>query len=147
MEKSENFYVVIMAGGTGTRLWPLSRKEKPKQFQKFTSSKTMIQETYERVSKIVSKENILVSTTSQYKNLVKEQLSEISDKQLIIEPLPRGTAPAMALVASYISESNPEAIVATGRSAASRFFLSLDRSQRSLRKEDQGRRTLQSANE
>ncbi|MFZ5982028.1 MAG: mannose-1-phosphate guanylyltransferase [Patescibacteria group bacterium] len=114
MENNKNFYAVIMAGGTGSRLWPLSRKDKPKQFHKFTSSdKTMIQETYERASKVVPKENILVSTTESYKSLVKEQIPEISDSQLIIEPMARGTAPAIALVAKYVFSLNPEAVVAT----------------------------------
>lgn len=112
--KNKDFYAVIMAGGTGSRLWPLSRKDKPKQFQKFTSSsKTMIQETFERVSKVVPKENILISTTEGYKDLVKEQLPEIKDEQLIIEPMARGTAPAIALVAKYIYKLNPKAVVAT----------------------------------
>jgi len=109
----KNFYAVIMAGGTGTRLWPVSRKERPKQFQKFTSSKTMIQETYDRVAKIVSKDNIFVSTTVDYKSLTLEQLPKISEKQLIIEPSARGTAAAIALVAKSIHQVNPKAVVAT----------------------------------
>jgi len=109
----KNFYAVIMAGGTGTRLWPVSRKKRPKQFQKFTSSQTMIQETYDRVAKVVSKENIFISTTADYKKLTLEQLPEISEKQLIIEPSARGTAAAIALVAKSIYQVNPKAVVAT----------------------------------
>jgi len=112
--ENKDFYAVIMAGGTGTRLWPLSRKDKPKQFHKLTSSeKTMIQETYERLVKVVPTENIMVSTAESYKSLVKEQLPQIGDKQLIIEPTPRGTAPAIAFIAKYINGLNPRAIVAT----------------------------------
>ncbi len=109
----KNFYAVIMAGGAGTRLWPMSHKNKPKQFQSLTSSMTMIQETYARVARIVPKENILVSTVERYKGVVLEQLPELSDAQLILEPSSRGTAPAIALVAQNIFSKNPEAVVAT----------------------------------
>lgn len=111
--KKKNFYAVIMAGGTGTRLWPLSRKQKPKQFQNFTSEKTMIQETYARVAKIVPKGNIFISTTDAYVDLTLAQLPRLKKEQLILEPMPRGTAPAIALVAKYISRIDSKAIVAT----------------------------------
>lgn len=106
-------YIVIMAGGSGTRLWPLSRKTEPKQFQAFTSEKTMIQETFARAAKVVPKENIFVSTTKDYASLVLEQLSEISEKKLILEPEARNTAPAIALVAATIRAHDADGIVAT----------------------------------
>lgn len=110
---SSHAYIVIMAGGSGTRLWPLSRQEKPKQFQSFVSSKTMIEETYDRVKNIVSLDHIFVSTTEQYRDLVLEKIPQIKPENIIVEPKARNTAPAIALVATTICMLDPEAIVAT----------------------------------
>src|SRR6185369_14472644 len=106
-------YIVIMAGGTGTRLWPLSRKKKPKQFQSFISSKTLIQETFYRALQVVSVDHVFVSTNKNCLELVLEQIPEISQKNIIIEPESRNTAPAIALVAATIAASDSDAIIAT----------------------------------
>lgn len=106
-------YIVIMAGGSGTRLWPLSRKGKPKQFQAFTSDQTMVQETFSRASLVVPMENIFVSTTQNYASIVLAQIPEMAQNRLILEPEARNTAPAIALVATTLSHHDPDAIVAT----------------------------------
>ena len=110
-----NHYVVIMAGGSGTRLWPLSRKDNPKQFQNLTSEdRTLFQETYDRVSPLADHiDQIYISTTEQLVNLVKAQLPNISSENIIIEPCGRDTAPAIALVAHTIYKKNPNAIITT----------------------------------
>ncbi len=110
---SEHHYIVIMAGGSGTRLWPLSRKSTPKQFQAFVSEKTMIEETYDRVKNLVPNDHIFVSTTAAYAPLVSKIIPEISQNNIIVEPEARNTAPAMALVATMIHALDSEAIVAT----------------------------------
>ena len=111
--KHKHSYAVIMAGGSGTRLWPISRQAKPKQFQSFTSLQTMIQETFARVAHVVPQENIFVSTTKNYREMVLAQLPEMTEERLILEPNARNTAPAIALVAATIALVDPAAVIAT----------------------------------
>lgn len=106
-------YVVIIAGGTGTRLWPLSRKGKPKQFQTLFSAQTLLMETYRRAAMVVPEENIFVASATEYRSMVMETLPDFDEKRLILEPAPRGTAGAIALVAHTMHRLDPEAIVAT----------------------------------
>lgn len=104
-------HAVIMAGGVGSRLWPVSRKSTPKQFQKLIGERTLIQQTFDRIQTTISPDRIWVVTGEQYKNIVAEQLPEISVKHIITEPSGRNTAPATALAASLILQEDPEAIL------------------------------------
>ena len=93
----KNSYCVIMAGGVGSRLWPMSRKAFPKQFQDpLGCGKTLLQQTYERYSHIVPPENIIISTNVDYKSIVKKQLPDINESQIVCEPVYRGTAHSIA---------------------------------------------------
>ena len=99
-----------MAGGIGSRLWPLSRKENPKQFHDLLGcGRTLLQQTFDRYSRVVPKENIIVSTNVAYADLVREQLPELSREQVLHEPAFRGTAPSIAYVACHIRQLNPDA--------------------------------------
>ena len=102
-------YALIMAGGVGSRFWPKSRKNKPKQFLNFIGDKTLIQQTVERISPIIPEDRILISTNADYTNLVAELLPEIPKENIIGEPVGRNTAPCIAFASKVIYEKNPEA--------------------------------------
>lgn len=105
-----NRFCVIMAGGVGSRLWPLSRKVYPKQFHDLLGcGRTMLQQTYDRYSRIVPAENIVVSTNIEYSDIVREQLPMLTSEQILHEPSFRGTAPSIAYVACHIRQLNPNA--------------------------------------
>ena len=113
----KNRYCVIMAGGQGTRLWPMSRKAFPKQFQDILGcGRTLLQLTYDRYCRIVPKENILISTHVDYTELVREQLPNVPDEQVIHEPAFRGTAPSLANIACHIRSLNPNANIVVAQS-------------------------------
>jgi len=105
-----NNYVVIMAGGIGSRFWPFSRTNLPKQFHDVLGTgKTMIQQTADRYRNVCPKENILVVTNKDYYELVKTQLPYLDDDQILLEPLARNTAPCVAYAAFKIHKRNPNA--------------------------------------
>lgn len=95
---------LIMAGGKGTRFWPLSTEEKPKQFLNLIGEETMIQMTVNRITPIIPIERVFVCTGEMYVDLVKEQLPELPEQNIIIEPEGRNTAPCIALSAFVIKK-------------------------------------------
>ena len=96
--QNKNHYIIIMAGGIGSRFWPMSRTKLPKQFHDILNrGKTLIQETFDRFASFIPAENIYVVTNERYFDLVKEQLPLLQDDQILLEPVGRNTAPCVAL--------------------------------------------------
>jgi mannose-1-phosphate guanylyltransferase len=99
-----------MAGGIGSRFWPMSRAEMPKQFLDILGTgKTLIQQTVDRFKNICPVENILIVTNEQYKSIVLEQLPQLSEDQVVCEPMMRNTAPCIAYANHKIAAKNPNA--------------------------------------
>lgn len=106
----KNNYVLIMAGGVGSRFWPKSRNNFPKQFLDVLGiGKSLLQLTYERFLKLCPQENIFIVTNSQYRDIIKDQLSGITDNQLICEPSRNNTAPCIAYASFKVAALDPEA--------------------------------------
>ncbi|SEP22129.1 mannose-1-phosphate guanylyltransferase [Mucilaginibacter sp. OK283] len=109
---NKNYYAIIMAGGIGSRFWPISRTSHPKQFIDILGTgKTLIQNTYERFLKVCPKENIYVVTNENYTKLVKTQLPDMEDQQILTEPVMRNTAPCVAYGCFKIESLNPDAAI------------------------------------
>lgn len=110
--KNNNYYAILMAGGVGSRFWPASTQDHPKQFQDILGSgKSLIQITFGRLSKIIPPENIYILTNAGYTHLVKEHLPQVEDEQIVPEPAMRNTAPSILLGALKIKKKNKEALI------------------------------------
>ena len=113
MKTTDQLVIVILAGGSGTRLWPRSRQAYPKQFLDFTGQGTMLQETYRRLTPLAPPQRILVVTNAQYVDIARRQLPDLPASHVIGEPLPRGTAAAVGLGAALAGHIQPDAIMAS----------------------------------
>lgn len=102
-------YVVVMAGGTGKRLWPLSREKHPKQVLKILEGKTLLRHCFERLSPIFDQRNIIIFTNAGYADLVREDLPELPLNNVIAEPVVRDTAGAIGLAATILTKYDPNA--------------------------------------
>lgn len=103
-------FAIIMAGGVGSRFWPLSRANRPKQFLDILGlGKSLLQMTYERFLKIVPQENILIVTNESYRDLIKEQLPDLNNDQILGEPMAKNTAPCIAYASYKIRSKYPDA--------------------------------------
>jgi len=100
-----------MAGGQGTRLWPKSRSESPKQLHALVGEKTLIAETFDRLELVTVKDKIVISTTPEYQKKIKEQLPDVPEENFVIEPYPMNTAAAIGLVSKIINLRDPESTI------------------------------------
>jgi len=105
-------FAVIMAGGTGKRLWPLSRQRRPKQILKLLDGRTLLRECFDRLTELFDPRNILVLTNAQYVDQVCENLTELPEGNLIAEPCVRDTSGAIGLAASILTKADPHATMA-----------------------------------
>lgn len=109
---NKNYYAIIMAGGVGSRFWPVSTTDFPKQFHDMLGSgDTLIQKTFSRLAKLIPSENIFILTNERYNDLVLEQLPMVEQDQILLEPAMRNTAPCILYASLKIKKQNPEALM------------------------------------
>lgn len=109
---NKNYYAVLMAGGVGSRFWPISTSSYPKQFHDMLGTgDTLIQKTFKRLNKFVPTENILILTNERYNDLVLEQLPMVGPSQVVLEPAMRNTAPCILYAALKIQKMNPDGVM------------------------------------
>ncbi len=125
-----SLYAVLLAGGSGTRLWPLSTPSMPKQFLPLHSKRTMLQETADRLVPLIPLQNTYVVTFAEYVALVREQLPELPSEHIIVEPNGYGTAAAIGLAATFIMAREPKAVM--GSFPADLLFLNEEQYRQAL---------------
>jgi mannose-1-phosphate guanylyltransferase len=109
---NKNYYAVLMAGGVGSRFWPVSTTEFPKQFHDMLGcGSTLLQKTFSRLAQLIPAENILILTNEKYNDIVLAQLPEVSQDQVLLEPAMRNTAPCILYAALKIKKQNPNAVM------------------------------------
>jgi mannose-1-phosphate guanylyltransferase len=104
-------YAVIMAGGKGTRFWPLSRERRPKHLLSITGEKSIIKYTVERITPLVPEGNIMIVTGESHSDEIKKELTNLPEENIIVEPVGRNTAPCIGLAAFSIKKKNPDAVM------------------------------------
>jgi mannose-1-phosphate guanylyltransferase len=114
---SETF-VTILAGGSGTRLWPLSRSHHPKQLLALSGERSLLQSTVDRIVPLVSPDRILVLTERSHADGIREQIPEVPAENIVVEPVRRGTAGSLALAAALLQQRSPGALMASVHSDA-----------------------------
>ncbi|GAB3898311.1 mannose-1-phosphate guanylyltransferase [Spirosoma agri] len=125
-------YVIIMAGGVGTRFWPFSRTSYPKQFHDVLGTgRTLLQQTADRFDGVCPPENIFIVTSSLYKDLCQQQLPQLTDDQVLCEPIARNTAPCIAYACYKIAQKDPEANIVVA--PADHIILKEEEFQRTIR--------------
>ncbi len=107
-----NFYALIMAGGSGTRLWPLSRQSRPKQAIELIDNRTMFQHAVDRLETLLPPERVLVVTARDHVEVLAAQVPDVPGENFIVEPMARGTAGAIGLGALHLKQRDPEAVMA-----------------------------------
>jgi len=107
----QSVFAMILAGGVGTRLWPLSRRGTPKQLLELLGERTMLQATVDRIAPMIPLERVYVMTNAEYVEQARAQLPNVPPKNIIGEPTPRGTAPAVGLAAWHIQTRDPKAVM------------------------------------